>query len=272
MKKLSFLKFVFGLAIVISITLTASLGWATWCIDVTKTCTDAAEFGDPINYTATVQNCGDLPLSVTVTDVTYGFTLLKDTVIRGGNAISWSFPREPDECGETTNRIEAVGIYTNSVTGYSRIVEAYAETTCYVPCDDGGGCTVTPGYWKTRSKYGPAPYDDTWTSIGSGVGSDTPFFLSGDSYFDVLWTVPKGGNAYYILAHAFIAAELNVAAEASMPADVESAWYQAKEYFGKYEPEDQEIGKKGFLRPEMIMLAEILDDYNNGITGPGHCE
>jgi hypothetical protein len=24
--------------------------------------------------------------------------------------------------------------------------------------------TLTPGYWKTRSLYGQAPYDDGWTA------------------------------------------------------------------------------------------------------------
>ena len=69
----------------------------------------------------------------------------------------------------------------------------------------GEGCTLTPGYWKTHSKYGPAPYDATWAEIGE----DTPFFASGKTWYDALWTEPKGGEAYYILAHAYIAAALN---------------------------------------------------------------
>jgi hypothetical protein len=36
-----------------------------------------------------------------------------------------------------------------------------------------GGCTLTPGYWKTHSKYGPAKYDTTWAL----KGEDTPFLL-----------------------------------------------------------------------------------------------
>lgn len=53
-----------------------------------------------------------------------------------------------------------------------------------VPC--AGGCTLTQGYWKTHSKYGPAPYDDTWAL----VGEDTPFFQSRLSWYQVLWTPP----------------------------------------------------------------------------------
>jgi hypothetical protein len=133
----------------------------------------------------------------------------------------------------------------------------------------GFGCTLTPGYWKTHSGYGPAPYDDTWASIGE----DTPFFLSGQSYYDVLWTAPRG-NAYYILAHAYTAAELNVLNGAYIPTDVSDAWDEATNLFAAYTPHEvaEMKGKAGKdLRAQFIYLAEILDDYNNGITGPGHC-
>jgi hypothetical protein len=137
-----------------------------------------------------------------------------------------------------------------------------------VPCDV--GCTLTPGYWKTHSIYGPAPYDDTWTQIGE----DTPFFLSGQSYYDVLWTQPKGGNAYYILAHAYIAAELNYYNGASFD-DAQSAFDAATALFEAYTPD--EIGAlknkpaDRELREDFIEAAAVLDYYNNGIIGPGHC-
>jgi hypothetical protein len=76
--------------------------------------------------------------------------------------------------------------------------------------DDAEGCVLTPGYWKTHSSNGPAPYDDTWELIGE----DTAFFLAVDkdgnalSWYDVLWQKPKG-NAYFTLARAYIAATLN---------------------------------------------------------------
>ena len=72
-------------------------------------------------------------------------------------------------------------------------------------CIVAAGCSLTPGYWKNHSQYGPAPYDATWAQ----VGEDTIFFLSNQTWYEVLWTAPKKGNAYYILAHAYIAAYLN---------------------------------------------------------------
>jgi hypothetical protein len=135
-----------------------------------------------------------------------------------------------------------------------------------VPCE--GGCTLTPGYWKTHSEYGPAPYDDTWALLPAGA--DTPFFGTGITYYQALWTEPQGGNAYFILAHAYIAAELNVLNGASIPPDALDAWIQAQSLLIAYEG-TMEIPKQTADRELAIHLAEILDAYNNGLIGPGHC-
>lgn len=134
------------------------------------------------------------------------------------------------------------------------------------------GCTLTPGYWKTHSAYGPAPYDPTWALIGE----DTAFFLSGQSWYQVLWTAPKGGNAYYILAHAYIAATLNTLNlnnPAVLSGDQLTAYNFATSVFNSYTP--AQIGAlKGnnSLRSQIIAAAGVLDAWNNGITGPGHCD
>jgi hypothetical protein len=88
----------------------------------------------------------------------------------------------------------------------------------------------------------------------------------------VLWTPPQG-NAYYILAHAYIAAELNFLNGADFT-DAQAAFDAATDLFETYTPE-YVAGLKGpagnALRAQFIELAEILDDYNNGLIGPGHC-
>ena len=133
-----------------------------------------------------------------------------------------------------------------------------------VPC--GGGCTLTPGYWKTHSEHGPAPYDATWAELPDGA--DTAFFLSGQTYHQVLWTAPQG-NAYYILAHAYIAAELNGIAGASDDA-VAAELEAAEALLATYAPTSLALKSKA-VRPLFIDLAAALDAYNNGLTGPGHC-
>lgn len=152
--------------------------------------------------------------------------------------------------------------------------ELTAEWTINVEVPCLGGCTLTPGYWKTHSQKGPAPYDDTWALLDATLQEGKIFFLSGQSYYQVLWTPPQGGNAYYILAHAYIAAELNFLNEADPTSEVQAAFNEATEKFKLYTPAQLAAmkGKGGTdTRARFIALAGILDGYNNGLTGPGHC-
>jgi len=130
------------------------------------------------------------------------------------------------------------------------------------------GCTRSQGYWKTHSMYGPAPYDSTWELLGE----DSAFFLSNKSNYEVMWTPPSGGNAYYILAHQYIATHLNFLGGAD-PFDIQEAFDDATDLFEMYTPE-YIGGLKGNnpIRQEFLALSEMLDDYNNGIIGPGKCE
>jgi hypothetical protein len=134
----------------------------------------------------------------------------------------------------------------------------------YVPC---GGCTLTPGYWKTHSSYGPAPYDSTWALLP--YGADTSFFLSGNTYYKTLWTSSSGGNAYYILARAYIAAQLNILNGAASVPQVDTAMSWATSFFNTYSPTDN---LSRTVRNNAIYYAGLLDQYNNGLIGPGHCD
>lgn len=129
-----------------------------------------------------------------------------------------------------------------------------------VPCAT--GCSLTPGYWKTHSSYGPAPYDETWAQIGE----NTAFFLSGKSWYNVLWTAPQG-NAYYILAHAYIAARLNQLNGADVSViSSQMAWAT---YFFENTTPSTTLSKT--QRSQAIAVASAIDSYNNGLIGPGHC-
>ncbi|RKT45777.1 hypothetical protein [Thiocapsa rosea] len=167
------------------------------------------------------------------------------------------------ECGETIH-INTAAFLTNDTetTG-----SADWTVTANVECEF--GCTLTQGYWKTHSEFGKAPYDDNWANLPSGAS--TPFFLSGQTYYQVFWTPPAGGNVYYSLAHQWIAAELNVLNGASIPDDVLAAWKDAKKNFFKVYTPAQAAGLKGAVKSKWQGIASVLDGYNNGRTGPGHC-
>ena len=167
------------------------------------------------------------------------------------------------ECGETIH-VNIADFLTNDTetTGSDNWT-----VTANVVCEY--GCTLTQGYWKTHSEFGKAPYDDNWANLPSGAS--TPFFLSGQTYYQVFWTPPAGGNVYYSLAHQWIAAELNVLNGASIPADVLAAWNAAKtNFFEVYSPAQAALLKRA-TKTYWQGIASVLDGYNNGLTGPGHC-
>ena len=137
-----------------------------------------------------------------------------------------------------------------------------------VPCE---GCTLTQGYWKTHSKEGPAPYDAAWELVDEGdLDEDTIFYGSGQTWYEVLWTPPKRGNVYYILAHQFIAAKLNILNGAATTPEVNTTLALAEDFFETYGPDDRSL-KGAVLRSTAISYSNVLDDYNNGDIGPGHC-
>jgi hypothetical protein len=143
--------------------------------------------------------------------------------------------------------------------------EVIVEVPCY------GGCTLTPGYWKTHSQLGPAPYDNTWLLLDAVLQEGKIFFFSGQTYHQVLWASPAG-NIYYILAHSYIAAQLNLLNGASVPTDVQNALNWANSFFNNPINTPEHVATlKGSARNNVIMNATILDNYNNGLIGPGHC-
>ncbi len=144
-----------------------------------------------------------------------------------------------------------------------------------IPCEE--GCTLTQGYWKTHSSFGPAPEDEVWMDLpdvdgdGTQEGPNETFFLSGQTWYQVFWTAPKG-NAYYILAKQYMAAVLNGVNGASTTV-VDDELAAAKVLFETYTPAqiEQLKGKKP-PRPQFISLAGTLASYNEGDIGPGHCD
>lgn len=126
-----------------------------------------------------------------------------------------------------------------------------ALSVCTAPVAACCSCDqFTQGYWKNHPD---------WPSPPCGVDYGK-FFSSGQTWLEVLQTPPKGGNAYYILAHQYIAAKLNVCNGCWAPCGI----CTAEELFNKYTPADIG-GLKGNdpLRQQFLELAAYLDDYNN---------
>jgi hypothetical protein len=132
------------------------------------------------------------------------------------------------------------------------------------------GCTLTPGYWKTHADPTSKKFDSTWNAVG---GPNAPFFGTGQTYIQVMNDDKSGGNAYYILAFQWIAAELNQAVGASISGAAAAAFASGQTLLSSRTP--AEIGAlqgDDPLRQQFISAGAILDDYNNGVIGPGHCK
>jgi hypothetical protein len=133
-------------------------------------------------------------------------------------------------------------------------------------------CTRTQGYWKNHCD------DYTWKYI-SDKGCETYFYKCEATYLDVLNT-PTKGREYYILAHQFIAAKLNLLyCKHNFCKDVDyckyapykviHAYKEADKYFCTYKPDYKCSDEE---KEYYIKLAGILDQYNNGYLGPRHCD
>lgn len=147
------------------------------------------------------------------------------------------------------------------------------------------GCTLTQGYWKNHSDCktngngkGKGPErDNTWDLIkyykndeSKNLAEFTPFFKAEeDTYCDVFDTNPGKGGKYYILAHQYIAAELNLLAGAN-PSAIEPVFIEATKFLKTYAP--QQVKGNKSLEAKCVYLGGILDDFNNGRIGPGHCD
>lgn len=211
-----------------------------------------------VNYSTESETDG----CVDVDDTLYGGTLGSVCADDENTSFTLSYPIEVGpytDCTET-EVCNTAGFVTDT-TGTTGTAGLCIPVS--VPCT--GGCTLTPGYWKTHSEYGPAPYDDTWALLEAGA--DTTFFSSGQTWYQVFWTAPRG-NAYYILAHAYMAAVLNGLNGADTATGIPEALAYAEGFFSTFAPGDTLSREE---RGRAIDYAGMLDAYNNGIMGPGHC-
>ncbi|MCS6964153.1 hypothetical protein [Thermoflexus sp.] len=147
-----------------------------------------------------------------------------------------------------------VATLTESDTHETRKAEAVVHLTA-PPCPV--GCVLTQGFWKT--------HPDAWPK---GHHPNDLFFRSGKTWMQVLWTAPRG-DAYYILAHQYIAAVLNVANGAVPPREVAEVIYKAGEWFAANFPGVSPSSEVGRM---LIRWSEVLAAFNEGWMGVPYCK
>lgn len=133
-------------------------------------------------------------------------------------------------------------------------------TAAICGCGQPKGCVRTQGYWGNKPGV-------VWAA---GYSRSTSFSASGLTWQQVLDTPPRGGNAYLILAHQYIAALLNKASGASAPAGVQTILNNAATWFASGVNLESCSASGCELQKTW---AGILDTYNNGEYpgAPRHC-
>ena len=160
----------------------------------------------------------------------------------------------PTFTGTPTNTNTLTATYSPTSTGTPTFTDTptgtptatATVTPTFTPFEN---CTLTQGYWKNH---------DGWP-----LSQNT--LLCGMTWYNILQTTPSG-DAWYILAHQWIAAELNQAKGASVPSNIAAGMAQAQTLL---------TANCATMPADEVTLATqlstLLDNYNSGIIGPGHC-
>jgi hypothetical protein len=176
-------------------------------------------------------------------------------------------------CGiaRTFNYTLPVGPYdqpgTYTFTNVASLLTADTKTSLNSQWDvniklasQGDGCTYTQGYWKTHLNPNDKKYNKLWELYKNET-------LSGIKWETILNT-PTKGNVWYILAHQYISAKLNISNGASSTSEIDETLAKSQPYLLKglsYTPTKEE-------RELVLKYSSTLDRYNNGLIGPGHCD
>jgi hypothetical protein len=247
------------------------------------TATAPVTFGAPANLT---DEC------VEVSDDGYG---VLGTVCVGGEPYTFEVPIDVGQMASThecPDDITHTNVATATANDTGTQVSDDHTLIIHLVCEP-DGCSLTQGYWKTHSEYGPAPYDDTWNLLpgGDGVpgsgddGADTPFFTTGLTWHEIWGEPPSGGNDYIKLAHQWMAAKLNGlngadisvinggAGDVTWGSCTAGTLSCAEDLLAQYAAQwDDPDSIPDADNDEMNAMASRLDDYNNGDIGPGHCD
>ncbi|HZS34690.1 MAG TPA: hypothetical protein VFC42_15110 [Methylomirabilota bacterium] len=129
------------------------------------------------------------------------------------------------------------------------------------------GCTFTQGYWKTHGPEGCATGNNVnqWpvTSLTLGTVVYTDLQLCS------ILNKPASGNGLITLAHQLIAAKLNIANGADGSA-IATAIANADTLIGALVVPP--VGSGSLTPASVSTLVTALQDYNEGLVGPGHCD
>ena len=235
-------------------------GLATVCIDpaspagsysIAISNVTNAQVGDIIATSPVVLNPGDCADVITKGDLSdtevVGVTLTASTAAAGTFSFTCVQDLGSTNCsaasGENNPTVEASGPH-GSTTTFLFVADPVVTE----------GCTLTQGWWKNQGAETAAAYD---------------FDGGTDNGLEILNT-PVKGNPYIALAHQYIAASLNIAEGASIDGDALAAYEDATDYFAAATAANPLPGT--YTKSQLSALTAALNLYNQGFSGPLHCD
>ena len=140
------------------------------------------------------------------------------------------------------------------------------------------GCSLTIGYWKTHAGFGPQP--DMVSALlpiwlGDAAGSKSINVTTNEIAVDILsqHVFGKPSNGITKLYAQLLGAKLNIANGAGymVVADIIE---DADAFLADYDYTDWKalVKNKSPLVDSVKYWHYMLDEYNNGFIGPGHCD
>jgi hypothetical protein len=139
-----------------------------------------------------------------------------------------------------------------------------------VPCGSTGVCTYTQGYWKNHNPTvcttdATSPLCIQWPASSLTLGTVSYNVTELLSIFNK----PAAGNGLIALAHQLIAAKLNIAKGADATA-IAQAIIDADNLIGGLVIPP--VGNGSLAPAATSALTTALANFNEGATGPGHCQ
>ena len=234
--------------------------------------------GSTVKFKVNISNCGNIPLTgIVVSDTDFTFTGVATSLAVGASDVSNIY---------ITTALAGQQWDNASVTctqGASDYDLAY-----YFGEEQYGGCTYTPGYWKTHSSYGPASHEDpTWMELpdmdNDGIieGPDELFYgnIYGLTWLSVMKFSSKDAKAlglklkdvqkYQHLAFHYVAAVLNGIMNGNLPPGIGDVIADA-ELILEAHP-NMKIPASEY--PNVILLTAQLAYFNQGgLPNWPHCD
>lgn len=146
-----------------------------------------------------------------------------------------------------------------------------------IPCQT--GCTLTIGYWKNHAGFGPqadmvTPLLPKWLGLplplGKSIQVDNATLAVQFLQFRGSNNVQDASNGINKLYAQLLAAKLNIAAGADDSA-VSSTIFAADTFLWTKNSLDWSKLSKAD-KTKVLNWMSTLDSFNNGYTGPGHCD